>query len=82
MQSKELVETFAFIQRERGLQQGDYSSYSDLRIFSFFGSKRHYEKLHSKIGRMWWTNNDKASGWEMMAWEKMCYLKGMGGIGF
>ncbi|KAG8485872.1 hypothetical protein CXB51_019202 [Gossypium anomalum] len=34
------------------------------------------------MGRTWWTKNDKARGWAMMGWEKMCYPKGMGSMGF
>ncbi|KAA3469529.1 reverse transcriptase [Gossypium australe] len=30
----------------------------------------------------WWNNKDKTRGWTMMAWDKMSYPKGMGGLGF
>ncbi|KAK8335230.1 hypothetical protein V6Z11_A09G040300 [Gossypium hirsutum] len=32
--------------------------------------------------KQWWTNNKKTRGWVMLAWERMCYPKGMGDIGF
>ncbi|KAK8328756.1 hypothetical protein V6Z11_A11G271200 [Gossypium hirsutum] len=32
--------------------------------------------------KQWWTNNEKTRGWVMLAWERMCYPKGMGGISF
>ncbi|TYH19513.1 hypothetical protein ES288_A05G357900v1, partial [Gossypium darwinii] len=48
----------------------------------FLAPKGIIEEIHTKMSRMWWNNNDKACGWAMMAWEKMCYPKGMGGIGF
>ncbi|KAB2086842.1 hypothetical protein ERO13_A04G050550v2 [Gossypium hirsutum] len=34
------------------------------------------------MGRMWWTNNDKTRGWAMMAWDRLYFPKGMGGMGF
>ncbi|KAK5825740.1 hypothetical protein PVK06_020604 [Gossypium arboreum] len=40
------------------------------------------EKLHSKMCKQWWTNNEKIRGLVMLAWERMCYPKGMGGISF
>ncbi|XP_052886915.1 uncharacterized protein LOC128295389 [Gossypium arboreum] len=48
----------------------------------FLAPKGTIEELHSQMGRMWWTNNDKMRGWAMMAWRKMCHPKGMGGMGF
>ncbi|KAB2075173.1 hypothetical protein E1A91_A07G212300v1, partial [Gossypium mustelinum] len=48
----------------------------------FLAPKGIIEDLHSKLGRMWWNNKDKARGWAMMTWEKLCYPKGMGGMGF
>ncbi|KAH1063719.1 hypothetical protein J1N35_028706 [Gossypium stocksii] len=30
---------------------------------------------------MWWMSNGKTRGWVMMAWDRMCHPKGMGGIG-
>ncbi|XP_017604816.1 uncharacterized protein LOC108451662 [Gossypium arboreum] len=48
----------------------------------FLALKGIIEELHSQMGRMWWTNNYKARGWAIMAWEKMCYPKDMGGMGF
>ncbi|KAG8483530.1 hypothetical protein CXB51_023272 [Gossypium anomalum] len=40
------------------------------------------EEIHSKMSRMWWTSNDKTRGWAMMAWNHLCYPKGVGGMGF
>ncbi|KAK5803618.1 hypothetical protein PVK06_031266 [Gossypium arboreum] len=38
------------------------------------------EEIHSKMGQIWWTSNDKTRGWAMMAWNHLCYPKGMGGL--
>ncbi|KAK5838771.1 hypothetical protein PVK06_007509 [Gossypium arboreum] len=34
------------------------------------------------MSRMWWTSNERSRGWSMLAWDRMCYPKGMGGLGF
>ncbi|KAA3469327.1 reverse transcriptase [Gossypium australe] len=36
----------------------------------FLAPKGIIEDLQSQMGRMWWTNNDKARRWARMAWEK------------
>ncbi|KAL1179143.1 hypothetical protein V6Z11_A03G140300 [Gossypium hirsutum] len=36
------------------------------------------EKLHSKMCKQWWMNNEKTRGWVMLAWERMCYPKEWG----
>ncbi|KAG8483709.1 hypothetical protein CXB51_022474 [Gossypium anomalum] len=38
--------------------------------------------LQSNICRTWWANNGKDCGWNMMAWDRLCYPKGIGGMGF
>ncbi|XP_017604153.1 uncharacterized mitochondrial protein AtMg00310-like [Gossypium arboreum] len=48
----------------------------------FLAPKGIIEEIQSQMSCMWWNNNDKARGWAMMAWDKMCYPKGMGGMGF
>ncbi|KAA3480405.1 reverse transcriptase [Gossypium australe] len=48
----------------------------------FLAPKGSIKELHSQMGRMWWNNNDKARGWTMMAWDRMCYPKGVGDMGF
>ncbi|TYI50176.1 hypothetical protein E1A91_D12G083400v1, partial [Gossypium mustelinum] len=40
------------------------------------------EKIQSMISRMWWSGKDKSRGWNRMAWDRVCFLKGMGGLGF
>ncbi|XP_012461469.1 uncharacterized protein LOC105781472 [Gossypium raimondii] len=40
------------------------------------------EEMQSKIYRVWWTCKDKGRGWAMLAWDKVCFPKGMGGLGF
>ncbi|KAK5792849.1 hypothetical protein PVK06_033975 [Gossypium arboreum] len=34
------------------------------------------------MSQIWWTNNEKTRGWNMMAWDRLCYPKGIGAIGF
>ncbi|KAH1097854.1 hypothetical protein J1N35_014775 [Gossypium stocksii] len=31
---------------------------------------------------MWWASNEKSRCWAMMAWNRLCYPKGMEGMGF
>ncbi|KAK5775495.1 hypothetical protein PVK06_043391 [Gossypium arboreum] len=47
----------------------------------FLALKGIIEEIQSQMSRMWWNNNNKARGWAM-AWDKMCYPKGMRGMGF
>ncbi|XP_052878857.1 uncharacterized protein LOC128285398 [Gossypium arboreum] len=44
----------------------------------FLALKGIIEEIQSQMSRMWWNNNNKARGWAM-AWDKMCYPKGMRG---
>ncbi|KAG4145469.1 hypothetical protein ERO13_D05G098650v2, partial [Gossypium hirsutum] len=34
------------------------------------------------MSRMWWAHKENNRGWAMMAWEKLCHPKVMGGLGF
>ncbi|KAA3479799.1 reverse transcriptase [Gossypium australe] len=48
----------------------------------FLAPKGTIEELYSKMSRMWWTKNEKTRVWNMMAGDRLCYPKRMGGIGF
>ncbi|KAA3469823.1 caffeic acid 3-O-methyltransferase-like [Gossypium australe] len=40
------------------------------------------EEFHSKMSQIWWTSNEKTRGWAVISWNRLCYPKGMRGIGF
>ncbi|KAK5842768.1 hypothetical protein PVK06_005159 [Gossypium arboreum] len=48
----------------------------------FVTPKVSLEEMQSKICRMWWICKDKGRRWAMLAWDKVCFTKGMGGLGF
>ena len=39
-------------------------------------------KLTSAIAKFWWSSNGESRGMHWMAWDKVCYSKSEGGLGF
>ncbi|KAH1039299.1 hypothetical protein J1N35_041042 [Gossypium stocksii] len=48
----------------------------------FLAPRGTIEEMQSKVRRIWWACKNKDRGWAMLAWNKICYPKGMGGLGF
>ncbi|KAA3462544.1 LINE-1 reverse transcriptase isogeny [Gossypium australe] len=48
----------------------------------FLAPKTVLEEIQSMMCRAWWGSGDNKRNWNMLAWEKMCHPKGMGGLGF
>ncbi|XP_017609264.1 uncharacterized protein LOC108455176 [Gossypium arboreum] len=40
------------------------------------------EEIQSMMHRVWWGGREQNRGWNILAWGRMCYPKGMGGLGF
>lgn len=48
----------------------------------FLAPKGVIEELHSKTSHVWWGGNEKNCCWSMLVWNRVCFPKGMGGLGF
>ncbi|KAB1671578.1 hypothetical protein, partial [Gossypium barbadense] len=48
----------------------------------FFAPNGVLEELQSMISRVWWSGQDNNRCWHMLSWDRMCFPKGMGGLGF
>ncbi|KAA3470678.1 reverse transcriptase [Gossypium australe] len=48
----------------------------------FLAPKGVIEEIHSMIGHIWWGGGERSRGWSMLAWDRMCFPNGMGGLGF
>ncbi|KAA3476980.1 Cyclopropane-fatty-acyl-phospholipid synthase [Gossypium australe] len=48
----------------------------------FLTSKGVIEEMQTKISRVWWSGKDRGRVWTMLSWKKLCYSKGMRGLGF
>ncbi|XP_016669954.1 uncharacterized protein [Gossypium hirsutum] len=40
------------------------------------------EEIQSMMHRVWWGGREQNRGWNILAWGRMCYPKGIGGLGF
>ncbi|KAA3461291.1 putative purine permease 4 [Gossypium australe] len=51
-------------------------------LYVFLALRGIIKEMHSKMRRMWWSCKDKDRGWAMLAWDKICLPKGIGGLRF
>ncbi|KAG8493182.1 hypothetical protein CXB51_010592 [Gossypium anomalum] len=48
----------------------------------FYAPNSVLEEFQTLIKRVWWGGKENNRGSNMVAWDCLCYLKGMGGLGF
>lgn len=55
---------------------------STYALFVFHAPRGTLEEMQSKISQISWVCKEKGRGCAMLAWDKVCLPKGMGGLGF
>ncbi|KAA3457072.1 reverse transcriptase [Gossypium australe] len=51
-------------------------------LFVFLAPSGVLSDIKSMIGRVWWGGGDKQKVWSRLSWDRLCFPKSMGGIGF